>query len=204
LIISKEEFKNNYDIFRDKIEKHYTGFVNLDEERYFDEFMFCLLTPQSNAQRCWEAVKELRNIKGEINEQKVVEILKTKTRFHNTKAKRIVMAEKGWEEVKEIIKEKTGKELRDELAKQVNGYGLKEASHFTRNIGLSKGEVAILDRHILRNLKEIGIIEEEKIKGKSDYLRIEKIFIDFSKEVGIDLDHLDLYFWSKENGELFK
>ena len=54
--------------------------------------------------------------------------------------------------------------LRNFIAENVKGYGLKEASHFLRNIGKSDNQIAILDRHILRNLKALDIIEEEKIK----------------------------------------
>ena len=84
------------------------------------------------------------------------------------------------------------------MAKEVNGYGLKEASHFLRNIGKSNNKIAILDRHILRNLKE------DKIKNHKHYLEVEQKFLDYASSESIPPDELDLLWWSKENGEIFK
>lgn len=82
--------------------------------------------------------------------------------------------------------------------------GYKEASHFLRNIGLAD-DLAILDRHILKNLKIFGIIEEiPKSLSKKKYLEIEEKMRNLANEVNIPLSHLDLLFWSKETGEIFK
>ena len=131
-------------------------------------------------------------------------ILRTKTRFHNNKSNYILEARDSWERVKPELNRGSSREIRNFLAENVKGYGLKEASHFLRNIGKSNNSVAILDRHILRNLKELGIIEEDKIKSKKHYSEIEDNFIKFSDSIGISLDELDLLFWSRENGEIFK
>ena len=72
---------------------------------------------------------------------------------------------KNWNNVKSKLSEKNIPELRNWLAKNVKGYGLKEAGHFLRNIGISDNKITILDRHILRNLKKLNIIAEEKIKS---------------------------------------
>lgn len=88
--------------------------------------------------------------------------------------------------------------------KNVKGMGYKEASHFLRNIGLAD-DLAILDRHILKNLKIFGIIEEiPKSLSKKKYLEIEEKMRNLANEVNIPLSHLDLLFWSKETGEIFK
>jgi N-glycosylase/DNA lyase len=82
--------------------------------------------------------------------------------------------------------------------------GYKEASHFLRNIGFAD-DLAILDRHILKNLKIFGIIEEiPKSLSKKKYLEIEEKMRNLANEVNIPLSHLDLLFWSKETGEIFK
>jgi N-glycosylase/DNA lyase len=200
-----EELQKIYAEKKSAIQSRLEQFRGLDEKDYIKEFVFCLLTPQSNAQRCWEAVEEIFSLdKNEINEEKIREILSRKTRFHNTKAKRVLEAEKNWKKIKSELGSKDILSLRNWLAENVNGYGLKESSHFLRNVGLSGNEVAILDRHILRNLKEAGAIPEEKIKSKKNYLEIEKAFKEFSGKVGIPIDELDLLWWSKENGEIFK
>jgi len=97
-----------------------------------------------------------------------------------------------------MLKNQNRLELRNQIAEKVKGIGLKEAGHFLRNIGKSNNEIAILDRHILRNL------QEDKIKSKKHYLEIEQKFLNLAKKLKIPIDELDLLFWSKENGEIFK
>ena len=89
------------------------------------------------------------------------------------------------------------------LNKDIKGLGMKEASHFLRNIGF-KG-YAILDKHIINSLHEFGVIEKnEKPKNAKEYLEIEQKFIEFSKQLGIDMDELDLLLWSMKNGRVLK
>jgi Thermostable 8-oxoguanine DNA glycosylase len=95
-------------------------------------------------------------------------------------------------------------ELREWLVKNVLGLGYKEASHFLRNIGRNDG-LAILDRHILRNLKRLGVIQSiPKSISRKYYLDIEQRFSKFADDLGIALDELDLVFWSTETGEIRK
>ena len=178
-------------------------FKSLSEKQKFQEFQFCLLTPQSNAQRCWQAVEEISKLPA-LEHKKVLDILSKKTRFHHTKTKRILESEKIWKEIKPLLNAKDALTLRNILAKKVNGYGLKEAAHFLRNIGLSNNKIAILDRHILKNLHELNLIPDAKIKSQRDYLEIEQIFISFADRMRISADELDLHWWSQENGEIFK
>ena len=94
--------------------------------------------------------------------------------------------------------------LREVLAARVKGLGMKEASHFLRNIGLG-GELAILDRHVLRNLEEFGVIDEApEVLSKKTYLEIERRMRCFSREIGIPMEELDLLLWAKETGIVFK
>jgi N-glycosylase/DNA lyase len=94
--------------------------------------------------------------------------------------------------------------LRETLAQEVKGLGMKEASHFLRNIGIG-GELAILDRHILRNLVLYGVIDEiPRSLPKKVYLEIELRMRLFSDEIGIPMDELDLVLWAKETGIVFK
>ena len=88
--------------------------------------------------------------------------------------------------------------------KNLTGLGYKEAGHFLRNIGFGE-KIAILDRHILRNLHALGVIDElpESISNKR-YLEIEKKMAEFAGRIHIPLDHLDLLLWYKETGEIFK
>jgi len=93
---------------------------------------------------------------------------------------------------------------RDWLVRNVKGLGYKEASHFLRNIGLGK-ELAILDVHILKNLKELGVIENiPSSLTKKRYLEIEDKMRKFSRRTKIPLAELDLLLWSLETGFVFK
>ena len=185
----------------EKIKERLKQFQSLSEQQKYQEFLFCLLTPQSKAQSCWEAVEQLSALsKSAWSLRKISEILKTKTRFHNTKAKRILNAPQTFNSVKLLLTDQSLSvpSLRNSISKTVNGYGLKEASHFLRNIGLSNNQIAILDRHILKNLKV------EKIKSPKHYLEIEQQFLNYAKSISLPADVLDLQWWSKESGTLFK
>jgi N-glycosylase/DNA lyase len=93
---------------------------------------------------------------------------------------------------------------RDWLVENIKGIGYKEASHFLRNIGFGEN-LAILDVHILRNLKKVGVIKElPKSITKKRYLNIENKFKKFSDRIKIPMAHLDLLFWSLETGKIFK
>jgi len=173
------------------------------KNNFLDELIFCILTPQSNAKMCWEAVEEIKKIK-ELTKEKLMNILRRKTRFYRKKTDYVLEALNRKNEIENFLKEKNVIKLRFILSEKIKGFGLKEASHFLRNIGRSKNNVAILDRHILKNLKNLNVIEKDKIKSKRDYLDIEEKFIDFSKKINVPLDHLDLLFWCRENGTIFK
>ena len=192
-------YKNDKSIIESKI----SDFKSLPEKDYFKEFMFCLLTPQSNAKKCWDAVEKLENISLKET-KKIEEILKTRTRFYKTKAVRLSKAQEAFNQILPILNNTNRISLRNKIQELVNGYGLKEAGHFLRNIGKSDNQIAILDRHILRNLESIQVIEMPKSMNKRSYLELEQKFLKFSKEIGIPIDHLDILFWSKETGEVFK
>ena len=96
-------------------------------------------------------------------------------------------------------------ERRDWLAKdpRVKGLGYKEASHFLRNVGF-KG-YAILDKHIVRCLYELGVIDSPKpptTRGR--YLQTESEMRRFANESSINFDELDLLLWSMKTGEILK
>lgn len=201
--MTKELFYTSYRGKKRYIEAKLKQFAALPEHAWFDEFLFCLLTPASNAHRCWEAVEQLKKIKKPTQES-VALVLKSRVRFHNVKAARIMKAHIIWSSVKKQLATADRIRLRNWLAETVSGYGLKEASHFLRNIGKSDNQLAILDRHILRNLHALNIIDIDTLKGRAHYLAVEQKFLSLARETSIPPDHLDLVFWSKETGEIFK
>ena len=181
------------------------------DEDVFAELSFCLLTPQSSAKICWEAVTALKQrtllLKGQPPE---MEPYLRSVRFSDSKAKYIVEARDMFtNDGKLQLKSKISSfynpfELREWLVENVKGLGYKEASHFLRNIGLGEG-FAILDRHILRNLNRLGVITEIPVSiTKKRYLEIEEKLRRFATETGIPIADLDLLFWSRETGWIFK
>lgn len=129
-------------------------------------------------------------------------------RFKNKKSeyiKEFLEKIKKYKSFKELILSfENDEQRRDFLVKNFKGIGFKEASHFLRNIGLGD-DLAILDRHILKNLKEIGIIDEiPKSLSNKKYREIEDKMRLFANEIRIDMKSLDFILWYKETREVFK
>ena len=209
--------------------------LNGSDEEIFAELAFCILTPQSKAKVCWAAIVRLRDknllLRGNAGQisQELVGV-----RFKNNKARYMVMAREFFTKggricIKPLLKQFSDvhpvrskpdsksrntttvtwtsngvHDAREWLVKNIKGIGYKEASHFLRNIGFGE-KIAILDRHILRNLKALGVIEEiPKSISRSKYMHIEKDMKDLAKQLNIPISHLDIVFWCKETGEIFK
>lgn len=177
----------------------------------FEELAFCLLTPQSKAFSCDEAIQELKE-KGLLFEgdmPSIRSVLSKKTRFHNKKAEYLVAAREkfskdAFRSLQALTFSGTESNARQLLLKEVRGIGWKEASHYLRNVGRGNG-IAILDRHILKNLvkhRAIGALPKSLTPKR--YLEIEKKMEKFCKKVGIPMPHLDLLFWAEETGKVFK
>jgi N-glycosylase/DNA lyase len=94
---------------------------------------------------------------------------------------------------------------RDWLARtrDIKGLGYKEASHFLRNVGY--GGYAILDKHILRSLAELGVVASpDPPTTRTRYLATEAALRRFARTARIDFDELDLVLWSMKTGEILK
>jgi N-glycosylase/DNA lyase len=179
--------------------------------KVFEELCFCILTPQSAARKAELTINLLKKNKL-LNKgtAKDKEPFMKNIRFYITKAKRLetIQEEFPKSKIKKILIKKhilTNPLLtREFLVKEVNGFGYKEASHFLRNIGFYE-DVAILDRHILRNIVRFGIIKEiPKTINKKTYIEIEDKMKNYCKKHKINFAELDLIFWSNETGEVFK
>ncbi|MBI4974363.1 MAG: DNA lyase, partial [Candidatus Omnitrophica bacterium] len=139
--------------------KEFTLLHKGKDEKIFKELSFCLLTANANALKCDEAIRDLEKagllLKGKVHQ--IRPKIKGKVRFHNKKASFLVGARRLFENGKRIdlkrrLDFKDPVATREWLVANIKGMGYKEASHFLRNIGLGKN-IAILDRHILKNLK---------------------------------------------------
>ncbi|MEM4267142.1 MAG: hypothetical protein QW404_03760, partial [Candidatus Nanoarchaeia archaeon] len=98
---------------------------------------------------------------------------------------------------------KDADEARKFLVDNIKGLGMKEASHFLRNIGYRN--ICIIDNHITNCLCELKLLPDNKRpSSKSQYLKVEQKMKDYSKKIGIDVDELDLVFWSSKTGKIIK
>ena len=206
-----EEVYKKFKINIDEAIKGYANTINYEEKDYFAEIAFCILTPQSKARNAWSAIEKLKE-NGLLytgNEEDIVEYLNV-VRFKNNKAKYLIelrnlMTRNGKLDSKNILKEIGDVfEKRNWILKNIKGMGLKEAAHVLRNLGYGR-YLAILDRHVLKNLMELGVIKEiPKTLTPKIYFEIEEKMKEYSKYVNIPMDALDLVFWSQQAGEVFK
>lgn len=210
-----DELKAIWISIQDEIQSRLEEFDRIreigDEETIFAELVFCILTPQSKAKICWAAVENLldNNLLLEGESDQIVRELYG-VRFRYKKSEYVVAARNKLSiDGKIAIKSRISRfsdvcDAREWLVRNVKGIGYKEASHFLRNIGFGEN-LAILDRHILKNLRSLGIIEEiPDSLSRRKYLEIEKGMKKLAKKVKIPMSHLDLVMWYNETGDVFK
>ena len=218
MIPKRSEFKDllsSYNKIKRNIKKRIGEFRRLHkkaDDDVFGELCFCLMTANANALKCDEALKALKAGGHHLSSPvcKIRSRIRGKVRFHNKKALFIVAARRLFKkgrglDIKSKIDAKDIIATRDWFVENIKGLGYKESSHFLRNIGLGS-DIAILDRHILKNLKKYGVIEKvpDSVGSRKVYMDIEDKMRFFSKSIGIPLDELDLLFWSLQTGFIFK
>ena len=205
--ITIEELKLIHRNLKSVIRNRLNEFKRVQKKDYFYELAYCLLTPQSKAEHADKAIRVLREHDFErvdVNTESLLHQKDYYIRFHKTKAKHLAEMKMQYPAIyQKCLNGTVSAELREWLVKNVKGLGWKEASHFLRNIG--HRNLAILDRHILRNLVRVGVLKEvPKTMSSKVYLEIEQKFLKFSDDVGISMDELDLVFWSMETGVVLK
>jgi len=181
------------------------------DERLWEEMVFCFFTGGCSARMGLRSVEAVRPILLNGNQDELAAALRGKHRYPNARASYIVAS-------RDFLQEHCDLRLREKLQsfendlerrnwlveeKRIKGLGYKEASHYLRNIGL-KG-YAILDKHILRSLAELEIIDDAKPPNtRLKYLAVEEKLKNLAKITQIDFDELDLVLWSLKTGEILK
>lgn len=202
--------KNLLDEFRPRQEsicRRLNDFKQVSKQNYFYELAYCLCTPQSQAKNA-DKIQKILQASDFLNKPFDPSILLGSAehyiRFHNNKSKYILTALENFDRINDVLEsDSDSKEKRNKLRSFVKGFGMKEASHFLRNIGYEN--LAILDRHILKHLLECKVIDViPKPLTDKIYKDIENKFFTFSEYIGIKQDELDLLFWSMETGEILK
>lgn len=181
------------------------------DERLWEEMVFCFFTGGCSARMGIRSVEAVKPILLSGNHSELADALRGKHRYPNARAGYIVAS-------REFLQEHCGLRLRNKLQsftdnferrdwlvkeKRIKGLGYKEASHYLRNVGF-KG-YAILDKHILRSLAELGIIDDPKPPNtRLKYLTVEEKLKNLAEITEIDFDELDLVLWSLKTGEILK
>ena len=203
-----EIYASEYRKMKSDIETRLQDFHNVPEKDWFYEACYCILTPQSKAVHADAVVKKLIDMNFEYNDVDPMPLLRDPEhyiRFHNQKTINLQLLKEHFPEIRLLIHEfrHTPLMLRDVLTAKVRGFGMKESAHFMRNIGIFGP--TILDRHILKHLLACGIKSAKNPPtNKSIYLNIEKSWLKYCKEVQIDMESMDLLFWSMETGFILK
>ena len=138
-----------------------TDFQSVSPSEYFYELVYCLLTPQSSAAHAEQVVSLLSSAgfhNKNVDPEPFLRRKECYIRFHRTKSRHLLRMKNQFSFIAQKLSvPDLSFELREWLVKNVIGLGYKEASHFLRNIGKNDG-LAILDRHILRNLNRLGVV----------------------------------------------
>ena len=180
----------------------------MDSQKWYEELVYCLLTAYSSAlmgQRCVDALLGGVLMEGSLEDVRGC-LVEEGHRFANRRAEYIYDTRELAPRIKGVIQGfDDPSDAREWLVKNVKGLGWKEASHYLRNVGYFG--LAIIDRHILSNMVEHGLItEEESKKGvtKRRYLEYEAVLEKVAKRLGMEPGELDLYLWYRKTGKVLK
>jgi N-glycosylase/DNA lyase len=174
--------------------KEFKSLGKKSKKELFKELCFCILTANYSAAGGIRIQKEIGDGFLTLSEKQLAKKLKELGhRFPNARAKYIVEARKKLNELKLD---------RDWLVKNIKGIGMKEASHFLRNIGFD--DFAIIDFHIIDILERNQLIKKPKTLTKKRYLEIEEVLRKLAERLNLTLAELDLYLWYLETGKIMK
>lgn len=177
----------------------------------WEEMVFCFFTGGCSAKMGLRSISAVKPLLADGEQDELAKALTGVHRYPNARARYIVASRR-------FLNEHCGMNLRSKLQsfdchyarrdwlvkeKGIKGLGYKEASHYLRNIGFTG--YAILDKHVLKCLHELKLIEEPKPPNtRSRYLRVEEKLQQLASRAGIDFDELDLVLWSMKTGEILK
>jgi N-glycosylase/DNA lyase len=182
-----------------------------NDARIWEEMVFCFFTGGCSARMGLNSVEAVRDLLADGSHEELAATLTGVHRYPNARSRYIV-------ESRNFLRADCDLRLRDRLAgfsndherrdwlvreKGIKGLGYKEASHFLRNIGF-KG-YAILDKHVLRSMAELEIIDDPKPPNtRVKYLTLEDKLRAFAAAAEIDFDEMDLVLWSIKTGKILK
>lgn len=200
---------------RDEIRRRLSEFESVwmsgSDARIWEEMVYCFFTGGCSAKMGLRSIFAVRPLLESGEQAEVAKALNGVHRYPNARSRYVVAS-------RTFLQEHCGMKLRKKLKsfdchyerrdwlvreKGIKGLGYKEASHFLRNIGFSG--YAILDKHVLRCLYELKIIDDPRPpNSRAKYLRVEEKLKQLARSARIDFDELDLVLWSMKTGEVLK
>lgn len=186
---------------------------NGSDERLWEELVFCIFTAGASARMGFTAVDAVRPLLAQGGRREMTRALRRAGahRFPVARPGYIVITRNYLREHCNMELRRKLKSFRDQLErrdwlaqeKRIKGLGYKESSHFLRNIGI-RG-YAILDKHVMGCLQDLQIVETAKPPAtRARYLEVEGELKQFSRDIKVDFDELDLVLWSMKTGEVLK
>lgn len=206
----KEMQKKQKELLTSRLSEFEQTYKKGDKE-IFRELCFCILTANASARGGMKAIEALDNLIFTGSEKEISNALhKAGYRFWRKRANYIIETRNAMQKqcnmkLKVLIEKKREniEELRAFFDENAKGIGMKEASHFLRNIGFKN--YAILDKHIVNCLQEAKVFENNnKPKNKAQYIQMEAIMRNYSKKIRVPMAELDLILWSSKTGEILK
>jgi N-glycosylase/DNA lyase len=197
LINLVEKLKNS-DI-RKVVEQRIREFESIprDFNSLFRELTFCILTAGTSAELGIKTINHLGDTIFTESEEEIQKRLKEVYRFHTIRAGYIFQARKSFRKI-----DINSKNVRELLVENIKGLGMKETSHFLRNVGFKN--FAIIDFHIIDILVKYGLIDKPKTLTKNKYFEIEDVLKEIARKTDLSLAELDLYLWHEETGKVLK
>jgi len=186
--------------------KEFEELGNKNSNEIFKELCFCFMTANFSAQGGIKIQNEINDGFLHLPEEKLAKRLaELGHRFPNARARYVVLSRKHKDNLKETLQTFPDEILaREWIVQNIKGMGMKESSHFLRNIGYKN--LAIIDFHIVDLLAKHNLIEKPKSKSLTPkkYIEIENILREIAQKTNLNLGELDLYLWYEETGKVLK
>lgn len=203
--------------------KKWATWRTLSEQDLWDNLYFCILSSNVTYELAMSAFSHLANegllnvnwiitdkhskeeIYSELSKPQFLPLKKDgsyrKYRFPNCRADNIVSTTYNMNELKISLKKTLAShrdetELRNYIRNNVYGFGLKQTTHYLRNIGYSQN-LAIIDTHIIKFLNTVLFPKYrfETNLTNNKYLEYEQIFRNICENLNVKISLFDVAVW---------
>lgn len=207
----------------EKESKNWATWRTLSEQDLWDNLYFCILSSNVTYELAMSAFSHLANegfldvnwiitnkhpkeeIYSELSKPQFLPMKKDgsyrKYRFPKCRANNIVSTTYNMNELKISLKKilashRDETKLRTYLRNNVCGFGLKQTTHYLRNIGYSQS-LAIIDTHIIKFLNSVLFPKYrfEKNLTNNKYLEYENIFRRICENLNLKISLFDVAVW---------